>query len=313
MRKALWACVSLGVLVGFAAPCSWAVERELSGVRLGETAMDLLDKPGYGEPDFVGPLGTIAIAVEEPQGAAASRAGGAGRSGPAGPAGARAGGARGMRGGGMRGGGMRGGGMRGGGMRGGGMRGGGMRGGGMRGGGMRGGGMRGGGMRGGGMRGGGMRGGGMRGGGMRGGMGGATGARGRTAAAGERPGMYWYYKRPGNATVVLSLDAEGEVKAITLTGRAPSLGGVTSRGIGLASDYMEIIAQYSYPDQTVSAGTALELTYVDHGVRFTLDAMRVREIAIGAHIAAQAEVAPAVPEPTLPPAGMSIEELRGYL
>jgi hypothetical protein len=184
----------------------------------------------------------------------------------------------------------------------------------MRGGGMRGGGMRGGGMRGGGMRGGGMRGGGMRGGGMRGGgMGGAAGARGRTGAAGERPGMYWYYKRPGNATVVLSLDAEGEVRAITLAGQAPSLGGLTSRGIGLGSDYMEIIAQYSYPDQTVSAGTALELTYVDHGVRFTLDAMRVREIAIGAHIAAEAEAAPLVPEVTLPPAGMSVEELRGYL
>jgi hypothetical protein len=125
--------------------------------------------------------------------------------------------------------------------------------------------------------------------------------------------MYWYYKRPGNATIVLSLDPEGEVTAITLTGNAPSSGGVTSRGIGLTSNYMDIIAQYGYPDQTVSAGTALELTYVDHGVRFTLDAMRVREIAIGAHIAAEAEVAPVAPEAAPPPAGMSIEELRGYL
>ncbi len=272
MRKAVWAGISLVVLASVAASCSWAVERELSGVRLGETAMDLLDRPGYGEPDFVGPLGTLTVAVEEPQGAAASRAGAQTRSGPSGPTAGRAGGGRGMRGGG--------GGARGG-------------------------------MRGGGMRGG-RRGGGRGGGGMAA----ATGARAVTGAAGardERPGMYWYYKRPGNATLVLSLDPEGEVLAITLSGNAPSAQGVTNRGIGLTSNYMQIIAQYSYPDQTVSAGTALELTYVDHGVRFTLDSMRVREIAIGAHIAAGAEAAPAAPEVAPPPAGMSIEELRGYL
>jgi len=75
-----------------------------------------------------------------------------------------------------------------------------------------------------------------------------------------------------------------------------------------------IIAEYGYPDQAISAGTVLELTYVDHGVRFTLDSMRVREIAIGAHISAAVEAvieAPEVAPP--PPAGMSIEELRGYL
>jgi len=129
----------------------------------------------------------------------------------------------------------------------------------------------------------------------------------------EGPGMYWYYRRPGGAVVVLTLSREGEVTAITLSGVAPSPEGVTTRGIGLGSSYMEIIAQYGYPDQIVSSGTVLELTYVDHGVRFTLDSMRVREIAIGAHIAAEAEVAPETLAPTAPPAGMSVEELRGYL
>ncbi len=132
------------------------------------------------------------------------------------------------------------------------------------------------------------------------------------ADAAER-GMYWYYRRHGGAVVVLTLDLAGEVQAITLTGNMPYPAGRTTRGTGLTSSYMEIIAQYGYPDQIVSGGTVLELTYVDHGVRFTLDSMRVTEIAIGAHIAAAAEVAPVVgPEPP-PPAGMSVEELRGYL
>ena len=130
----------------------------------------------------------------------------------------------------------------------------------------------------------------------------------------EGPGMYWYYRRQGGAVIVLTLDREGEVIAITLTGNAPTPEGRTTRNIGLGNGYMEIIAQYGYPDQIVSGGTVLELTYVDHGVRFTLDAMRVREIAIGAHIAAQAEAAPVAPEVAPPPAaGMSVEELRGYL
>ncbi len=77
---------------------------------------------------------------------------------------------------------------------------------------------------------------------------------------------------------------------------------------------MEIIAKYGYPDQSVVSGPMQELTYVDHGVRFTLDSMRVQEIVIGAHIGAAIEAAPAVtPEAAPPPAGMSIEELRGYL
>jgi hypothetical protein len=125
--------------------------------------------------------------------------------------------------------------------------------------------------------------------------------------------MYWYYRRAGGTVVVLTLDLLGEVRGATISGRGPYAGSRTSRGIGLTAGYMELIAQYGYPDQVVTSGTMLELTYVDHGVRFTLDGMRVVEIAIGAHIAAAAEVAPAAPELAPPPAGMSVEELRGYL
>jgi hypothetical protein len=126
--------------------------------------------------------------------------------------------------------------------------------------------------------------------------------------------MYWYYRRPGGAVVVLSLTQTGEVKAITLTGAGPYPAGRTRLGIGLSASYMELISQYGYPDQTITAGTALELTYVDHGVRFALDNMRVREITIGPHVSAAVQLAPeAAPEAVPPPAGLSVEELRGYM
>lgn len=266
MRKALWTCVSVVLLIGVMASHGWAVERELWGVRLGARVMDLLDKPGYGQPDFIGPLGAISVVSEQARAEATGATAASARSGPAGPA-ARGGGRGGTRGGRGGAGGMRGG----------------------------------------------------RGGAAGRGRGGAVGGGARLgrAAGGETvqgPGMYWYYRRAGGAVIVLTLDREGEVMAITLTGNAPTPEGRTTRNIGLGNGYMEIIAQYGYPDQIVSGGTVLELTYVDHGVRFTLDAMRVREIAIGAHIAAQAEAAPVAPEVAPPPAaGMSVEELRGYL
>lgn len=189
---------------------------------------------------------------------------------------------------------------------------GGMRGGGMRGGSGRGGAGAGGAARGGGgaTRGSGMRGGGTRGGGTRGG---GTAAGGRAAAGGGGAGMYWYYRRPMGAVMVLSLSPIGEVKTITLGGSLPYAAGRTSRGIGLASTYMDIIGRYGYPDQTATAGSSIELTYVDHGVRFTLDGMRVNRIAIGAEIVGGVEAAPAAPEAAPPPAGLSTEELRGYL
>jgi hypothetical protein len=320
----VWSCLSLLVVTVAVSSCSWAVERELCGVRLGDRALSLLDKPGYGQPAYIGPLGTISVSAAEQQPAGAA-AGAAARSGPSGPARAgRAGAMRAARGarGRARGAGV-GGAMRGGrravaapGLGGAGAPSGfqtvltGALGSGARGG--RTGAMRGS-MRAGAMRGGaraGARAGAARA-GARGGRAGAGAAGARAGAAGA--GLYWYYRRPGGAVIVFTLSLEGEVTAISLSGISPTPGGRTSRGIGLGHGYMDVVAQYGYPDQSVSSGATLEMTYVDHGVRFTLDSMRVRQIEIGAAIAAAVEAAPAAPEVGPPAAGMSPEELRGYL
>ena len=126
--------------------------------------------------------------------------------------------------------------------------------------------------------------------------------------------MYWYYRRPGAIVLVLTLSPMGDITALTLTGATPYAAGRTTRNIGLASGYMEIIAQYGYPDQVVTMGSAVEMTYVDHGVRFHLQGMRVTEIAIGVYVTAAVEAAPsATLEATPPLTGLTVEELRGHL
>jgi hypothetical protein len=281
MRRALFASVGLFVLAVGLKSSAFAVERELAGVRLGETALALLSKPGFGEPNYIGPIGTVGLPAAEPQsGRAAPSAARAARSGPVGPGAGRMGGAAA---GARMGPAARGGGM--------------------------------------GMRGpmAGERG--AMGAGARGAMGGARGgaAASRTTTAGAAraqgggTGMFWYYSRPGGTVMVLSLDPRGEIVQITLTGNAPYSAGRTSRNIGLTSSYMDIISRYGYPDQSAVQGAALQLSYIDHGVRFRLQSMRVSEIAIGAQVTAGA--APAAPPaaPEAPPAGISVEELRGYL
>ena len=181
-------------------------------------------------------------------------------------------------------------------------------GGGMRGGG--GGGMRGGGGGGAGRGGGGMRGGG---GGGRGGGGAAVAARGGGAGA-EAGAAYWYYRRPGGATLVVTLNRSGVVTALVLTGTAPYPPGRTARHMGLGNSYTDIVRAYGYPDQSLSQGTSLELTYVEPGVRFRLDGMRVTQITIGAYVPAALSATPAAaPEPEAPGPGMSIDELKGYM
>jgi hypothetical protein len=255
MRRAMWASVGLIILAGALRSPASAVERQLATVHLGDNALALLSKAGYGQPDYIGPLGTIAIpAPEEAAGAAGTRrAAGATavarRSGPAGP---RAGGRAdemGMRGA-------------------------------------------------------------MSDRGGRGGAGARTPSAGRAATQG--PGMLWYYRRPLGNVMVLSLDPRGNITQITLRGTAPYTGGRTSKDIGLTSTYMNIVARYGYPDQSSVQDGTIELIYIDHGVRFRLDAMRVTEIAIGAPVTAGIPVAPVV-TPAVPPAGMTVEELRGYL
>ena len=321
MRRALLVGLGLlGLTVWIHSP-AWAVERELAGVRLGAYAIPLLSRPGFGQPDFIGPLGAVG-----------GQAAAAPRTGLSGPTRARGGGARAGAGGGGGGARARAGGGRGGGGCGG--RGGGGRGGG--GGGrrgalpsgttglalsgpsydvsltqMRGGG---GGGRGGGGGGGGRGragGGGGRGGG---GGGGAVAQAGTRTTAGQEATILWFYRRAGGATLVLALDTKGRVKAITLSGSLPYPPGRTSRNIGLSNDYIDVIRQYGYPDQAVSQGSAVDLTYVDHGVRFRLDGMRVTQITIGAYVAATVVPAPAAAStPAAPTPGLSIDELKGYM
>ena len=302
MGRALRAGVVL--IIVCVAVSSWAeaVERELAGVRLGQKALDLLTKPGFGQPDYIGPLATLGTMAPPPGTQTQEQlAPGGGQGGPTGPARRGGAGGRGMRMGqapasagslgvatgprvgvsltGRMGGGGRGGGR--------------------------------------GMRAGGRGGGGRGGGGRAGGGRAVGGGRARTSAAAgstEGPGMYWYYGRTADVVLVLTLDRVGVVRAITLSGTFPYRAGRTSRGIGLASTYMDIIAQYGYPDNTAILGTSVQLTYVDHGVRFQLEGMKVREIAIGAYVTAGVAAAPSqTPETVTPPAGLSVEELRGYL
>ncbi len=319
MRRALWlSCLGLlGISAVFLSSPAWAVERELGGARLGVRAVSLLAAPGFGQPDFIGPLGTVGGQRATPA---------AGRSGPARAGGARPNVGRGA-GGPMRAGaGMRGRMGEGGGMgRRGPMREGaqpkttslaaggssfavtlsqGMR------------------------RGmeGGMRMGGMRRGaenGMRGNLraGGGTaraGGVGRVVGGGaSQPAanIYWLYRRSAGSVLVLTLNVKGEVVAITLNGTLPTFSGRTSKNIGLGSDYMEVIRQYGYPDQAVTLGSDLQLTYLDDGVRFLLSGMRVTQITIGSYVAADKA---GVPVPVAPPSGptgpgLSIDELKGYM
>ncbi|MBE9566462.1 MAG: hypothetical protein IMF16_06915 [Proteobacteria bacterium] len=226
MPRAVWACLILLVCLTAASSSAWAVERGLAGVRLGDNALSLLSNSNFGQPNYIGPIGSLGMPELAPVVAL-------GASGPSGP----------------------------------------------------------------------------------GGRGGAQPASGvRASAPDEGAGMYWYYRRPGGVVLVLTLSPMGEITALTLTGTTPYAAGRTTRNIGLSSGYMEIIAQYGYPDQVVTIGSAVEMTYVDHGVRFHLQGMRVTEIAIGVYVTAAVEAAPsATPEVTPPPAGLTVEELRGYL
>jgi len=300
MRRALFGgLILLGLAALFCSSSAWALERELGGVRLGAKALNLLTLPGFGQPDFIGPLGvTGGQRVVSPAGAA-GRAGQGAAAGPGAVGSGRAGQMRGRRGGGMGPGDF--GALPGGsagmartpsaldvqltqGMMGeGGM---------------------------------GM-GGGRR--GMRAGGAGPAAATGQPRAA-QQPAQaqqqgFWLYRRPAGAVLVLTLDPKGTVIAITLNGSVPYPGGRTSKNINLGNDYMEVIRQYGYPDQAVTTGATLQLTYLDHGVRFTLEAMRVNQITIGAYVAATRTGTPvpvtAPQGPTGP--GLSIDELKGYM
>ena len=234
MRRAVWAAFFLALVFTLLTSCAWALERELAGVALGDDALQLLDRPGFGEPHYIGPLGTLTSVPAEQQ---VTVGGGGATAGLSGPTGAAFGG------------------------------------------------------------------------------GGAQVTARVAVPQADTAGMYWYYRRSGGATLVLSLNQTGQVKAISLASTSAFPQGHTTRDVGIGSSYMNLISAYGYPDQVVTAGSRIELTYLDHGVRFTLDNMRVVEISIGIHLGRAVEVAPELTEPeaTTPPAGLTPEELEGYL
>ena len=153
------------------------------------------------------------------------------------------------------------------------------------------------------------------------GSGGGTSVRGGRAATARGRGtgaapqnLYWLYQRPGNTQLVLTLNLRGIITAITLNGQHPYPPGRTSKGIQLGDSYTEVVRRYGYPDQVVAQGASLDLTYVNHGVRFHLDTMRVSQITIGAYVPkATSQTPKAAPTPAAPAAGMSIPELKGYM
>jgi hypothetical protein len=156
--------------------------------------------------------------------------------------------------------------------------------------------------------------------GMGGAMGGNMPGRGAGAAAAQTgkaqnapQTMYWLYLRPGGATLTLTLNPKGVVTAITLSGVRPYPPGLTTRRIGLGNSYLDVIHSYGYPDQATPQAAALDLTYIDHGVRFHLDGMKVTQITIGAYVMAAVVPVPAAPGPATPPAGMGVNELQGYM
>lgn len=279
----------LGVLgliaVAFALlPQAYATELGLAGIRLDQRALDLIDLPVYGAPDFIGPLGVVTtwgIVQPElplPAGGGAAPAGGYGATPMAGATGypARTGlaaaapraaypsaAATGVRSTGPRGGGMR----------------------------------------------------------LSFGLGrspartgaaattaGTTattparptafrfgglggGALGTSATAGAQPARplagapaaeggtsYWLYNK-GSNQVIVGIGASGTVSSVTVSGVSfPAV--KTEGGVRLGDSYTSVLDKYGFPDTTQNVGDALVLGYQNAGLTLTLRNMRVQTIAL---------------------------------
>jgi hypothetical protein len=138
------------------------------------------------------------------------------------------------------------------------------------------------------------------------------------AAAPAAAEAVWLYRK-GGVRLVLTIDEQGRVTNIVLQGRGPYRAGRTSYNIGLGATPGMIFSTYGFPDRTVSEVNGLEYTYLDHGVRFSLEDFSVTEIMIGEKVS---EVATALvqgeekeePKPTAPAGpGLSLETLKGYM
>jgi hypothetical protein len=92
--------------------------------------------------------------------------------------------------------------------------------------------------------------------------------------------QYWLYNRPGGVRVILGVAPSGTVSTITAQGSG-STDVFTSQGIGLGDAFSALFSAYGYPDKTEALSDGLLLIYSDQDIRFILKGMQVTEITIG--------------------------------
>jgi hypothetical protein len=136
------------------------------------------------------------------------------------------------------------------------------------------------------------------------------------AAGAPLAGVLWLYRRPGGVFILVEMNADGKIYGVTVQGRAYG-GAQTARGVRLGDSYTRILSLYGYPDSNQNEGAHFVLRYYDHGLVFRLYQMRVAVItltsqpmaapspaAVQPGFARPAPVAPQLPgAPGAPPAG----------
>ena len=92
--------------------------------------------------------------------------------------------------------------------------------------------------------------------------------------------VYWLYQKPNRTKAILGINRQGVVTTITVQGTR-YLAATTSRGLTLGDSFEKIVREYGYPDRTEYVGNGLELSYVDHDLKFQVGPSGVTEISIG--------------------------------
>ena len=98
------------------------------------------------------------------------------------------------------------------------------------------------------------------------------------APTGEGGTTYWLYNKRGNQ-VIVGMSASGTVNSVTVSG--PSWPAVkTEGGVRLGDSYTSVQDKYGFPDTTQNVGDAVVLGYQNPGLTLTLRNMRVQTIAL---------------------------------
>jgi hypothetical protein len=100
------------------------------------------------------------------------------------------------------------------------------------------------------------------------------------AATSALPGGWlWLYRRPGGVYIMAEMNADGKVSSVTVQGKAYA-GSQTARGVRLGDSYSRVLSLYGYPDNTQNEGAHFVLRYYDHGLTFRLYQMKVAIIVL---------------------------------